>query len=267
MKLVRTVSLIFLASCLLTACVTETTGGFNTQASRDRVVEDYIQLAVGYFEADNMVRAKRNLRNALQINPDSSQAHALRALIHQREGEQDLAREKFRRALDLNPDNSRARNNFAAFLFTQGDYEAAYEQLQIVAEDTDYESRAMAFQNLGLAAVRTDRNEEAEQAFERALMLDSNMYRSALELAQLKFDQGRFAEAKQYYDQFEVSRQFLDISQTASSLLLGYRLATRFDNQEQAQRYGNLLEEQFPDSQAHRRYQQLSEDESAEAEG
>lgn len=263
MKPVRTVSLIVLTACLLTACVTQTTGGFAGQASRDQILQDYIQLAAGYYEADNMVRAKRNVDNALEVDPRSAEAYNVRALIHQREGEVERARETFERALELDPGNSRARNNFAAFLFNQGEFEAAYEQLEIVSQDTEYESRPMAFQNLGLAALRIERTEAAEEAFERALMLESNMYRSALELARIKFDQGRFDEAREHYNQFEVSRRFLEVSPTARSLWLGIRLERRFDNSQQVRRYGEVLREQFPDSDEYRRYQEMIDENAA----
>lgn len=252
--------LLGLITFLMTACVTTTTGGFAAESSNERALGDYISLAVGYYEADDMVRAKRNVDNALAIDRRSSEAHNVRALIHQREGESERARETFERALSLDRSNSRARNNYAAFLFGQNEFEQAYQQLRQVADDTEYEARPMAFQNLGIAALRTDRQAQAEEAFERALLLDRNLIRASLEMADIRFEQGRFADALRYYEQFLVSSRFQGAPQTARSLWLGYQIQRRFDNREQAQAYAAELESRFPASGEFRRYRESRRD-------
>lgn len=241
---------------LLSGCVTSETGGFAADTSRERALNDYIQLALGYYEADDMVRAKRHVDNALGIDRRSSEAHHVRALIHQREAEMELARETFERSLSLDRSNSRARNNFAAFLFSRGEFEEAYRQLRIVSEDTDYTARPMAFQNLGLAALQLNREEDAVIAFERALLLDRNMFRSSLELARIHFDRGEFSEARRLYEQYLSSAGFLGVPQTARSLWLGYQIETRFDNREQAGLYADELAARFPASAEHQRYRE-----------
>lgn len=240
----------------LSSCVTTTTGGFSVESSREQALSDYIDLAFGYYEADDMVRAKRNVDNALAIDRRSSEAHHARALIHQREGELELARETFDQALRLDRNNSRARNNYAAFLFSRGDFDGAYEHLEIVAADTEYASRPLAFLNLGLAALRTGRTDRAAWAFERGLLLDRNLYRASLELAQLRFEQGEFAEAMRYYEQFTVSSEFFNVPQTARSLWLGIQLARRFDDQDAVNAYAAILQSRYPDSGEYREWLQ-----------
>jgi len=244
------------STLMLLSCVTTTSGGFNVESSREQALIDYVELAFGYYEADDMVRAKRNVDNALAIDRRSSEAHHVRALIHQREGEQQLAQQTFDQALRLDRGNSRARNNYAAFLFARGDFEAAYEHLEIVAGDTEYESRPLAFLNLGLAALRTDRTERATWAFERGLVLDRNLYRASLELAQLRFEQGQFADAMRYYEQFVVSSDFFNVPQTARSLWLGIQLARRFDDRERETAYGASLQSLYPNTPEYREWLQ-----------
>ncbi len=247
----RLLPLVFLA---LSACVTTTTGGFNVDSSSERALHDYIQLAVAYYEAGDLTGAKRHINNALAINTRESEIYNIRALVMHREGESRLARQDFERALALNPANSRARNNYAAFLFAEQDFEEAYRQLETVANDTSYESRSRAFENLGLAALQTDRREQAASAFERALQLNSNQYRAALELAQIRFDAGLYAEALRYYNQFVVTSNFFNIPQTPRSLWLGIQLERRFDNREGADVYALLLESLYKDSPEYRQY-------------
>lgn len=254
--------LFFLLALLpgLSACVTTTTGGFNVEPSQERALQDFIQLATAYYEAGNMTAARRHITNALAINSRSAEAYNVQALVLQREGEIRLAEESFRQALSYDQNNSRARNNYAAFLFAQERFEDAYRQLERVSADTNYEARALVFENLGLAALQTQRQQQAIAAFERALLLDTNMYRSALELALVKFELGEFAESMRYYNQFLVSSNFFNVPQTARSLWLGVQLERRFDNPERAAIYGILLERLYADSMEYQYYKNSSND-------
>ncbi|MCB1649724.1 MAG: type IV pilus biogenesis/stability protein PilW [Pseudomonadales bacterium] len=258
MAVMRSILAMWACGVLLSACVTTTTGGFSTEPSSERAEHDFVQLAIGYFDAGDMVAARRNVNNALAINSRSSQAYNVLAMVLQREGDRELARQTFVRALDLDASNSRARNNYAAFLFDSGEYESAYQQLEKVANDTSYDGRALAFENLGLAALRTERPERAEYAFERALQLNGNALRAALEMAQIHFDRGEFAEAMNYYRRFVTSSQFYQVTQTPRSLLLGIQLERRFDNQEGAARYALELESLYRDSQQYQQYLKLN---------
>ena len=157
----------FWASVLMVmnACVTTTTGGFNVEPSDEESLENYIQLAVAYFDADDMPNARCHLNNALEIDCRNSEAYNILALISKREGDLELAIENFQRAVRLDQGNARARNNYAALLFSTGDYENAFDELLTVTQNAMYEGRAVAFENLGRSAVSLNRLEEAEVAF------------------------------------------------------------------------------------------------------
>jgi len=150
---------------VMNACVTTTTGGFNVEPSDEESLENYIQLAVAYFDADDMPNARCHLNNALEIDCRNSEAYNILALISKREGDLELAIENFQRAVRLDQGNARARNNYAALLFSTGDYENAFDELLTVTQNAMYEGRAVAFENLGRSAVSLNRLEEAEVAF------------------------------------------------------------------------------------------------------
>ncbi|MGA0202197.1 MAG: hypothetical protein ACO3JU_03345 [Pseudohongiellaceae bacterium] len=87
----------FWASVLvvMNACVTTTTGGFNVEPSDEESLENYIQLAVAYFDANDMPNARRHLNNALEIDSRNSEAYNFLGLISHREGDLELAIENF----------------------------------------------------------------------------------------------------------------------------------------------------------------------------
>lgn len=246
--------------CLLAAlggCVTETTGGFNVERSDAQALENYIQLAVGYLEENDLVNAKRHLNNAGALDGNNSEVLAIWGLVYSREGEEDLADQNFRRSLRIDPENSQARNNYAAFLFANARYQEAFEQLQQVVTDTDYPGRAQAFENLGLAALRVQRLSDAELAFSRALQLNANQLRSILELASLSLQKPDVAQARSHYRNYLTLMQFYNIPHSARSLWVGVQLENALGNASPMREYGKLLETNFSATAEYQSYLQL----------
>lgn len=255
----RTRSMI-LAACsllLLSACVTETTNPvFNVERSDAEALDNYLQLAVGYLEENDLVSAKRHLNNAARIDSNNSEMFATWGLIYAREGEIDLADEYFRRALRVNSNNSKARNNYAAYLFAQNRIQDAYEQLERVVSDTDYPQRSQAFENMGIAALRLNRMDDAERAFTRAMQLNPNQLRSALELTAINLDREDVLQARAYWRNYLTLIQFYRVGHNPRSLLVGARLEQALQNETNARQYGELLRTNFPESSEYALFQQ-----------
>jgi type IV pilus assembly protein PilF len=226
-----------LSVLLLGACVTETTGGNDFRRSEPEALASYLQLASGYLEQGDLANAKRHLANASDIDPENSEVFAIWGLVYSREGEADLADQSFRRALRINARNSKARNNYAAFLFASDRMQDAFDQLQIVVEDTEYDGRPQAFENLGLSALRLERISDAETAFTRALQLNNNMIRSCLELVEINLRKPDLLQAAGYYRNYLTLLQFFNRGQNARSLWLGVQLETAFRTSPEYQQY------------------------------
>lgn len=253
----RSATITVLSLLLLCACTTETINRpFNVEKSDDEALRDYLQLAVGYLDQNDLASAKRHLNNAASIDPDNSEMFGTWGLIYAREGEVELADESFRRSLREDANNSKARNNYGAFLFARGRYEEAYDQLQRVVRDTEYEQRSQAFENLGIAALRLERLPEAEQAFTRAMQLNANQLRSALELCLINLDRGDVLQARAYWRNYLTLMQFYRIGHNARSLLVGARLEKALGNEGNAHQFGERLRANFPDSNEYAMYQQ-----------
>lgn len=243
---------------LLGGCVVETTGEpFGGERSDEQALRDYIRLATGYLEQGDMPNVRRHLNNAATLDSNNSEVFALWGLLYAREGEPDLADESFRRALRVNPGNSQARNNYAAFLFAQSRFEDAYEQLEAVVDDTTYTNRAQAFENLGLAALRLDRNSDAEYAFGRALQLNSNQLRSSLELASLNLLKRDVVQAGTHYRNYLTLIQFYNIAQSPRGLWVGIQLEDALGNDANVRQYGTMLEQSFNSSPEYQLYRQF----------
>lgn len=258
--LTRTPTLALLLALLaLGGCVTETSGGFNVEVSQEQALRDYIALARGYLDQEDLASAKRHLNNASAIDRNNAEVSSIWGLVYAREGEADLADESFRRSLRLDGSNSQARNNYAAFLFANGRYEDAYEQLGIVVRDTEYPARPQAFENLGLAALRIGAVDDAEAAFSRAVQLNSNQVRSILELAGVSLIKQDYRQAANYYRNYLTILQFYNQAQNARGLWIGIQLALAEGNDTDRQAYAAQLEAAFRGSPEYALYQQLLE--------
>jgi type IV pilus assembly protein PilF len=243
---------------LLTGCVTETTNApFGGSKSDEQALRDYIQLATGYIEQGDMPNARRHLNNAATLDSNNSEVFALWGLVYSREGEPGLADESFRRALRVNARNSQARNNYAAFLYAQERYEDAYRELQEVVEDTTYANRAQAFENLGLAALRLERIDDAEYAFGRAMQLNDRQLRSSLELANISIVKQNVPQAQAYYRNYLTLLQLYNITQSARGLWVGIQLENALGNDANVRQYGAQLETNFSGSPEYQLYRQL----------
>jgi type IV pilus assembly protein PilF len=243
----------------LVGCVTETTGGFNVEVSQSQALKDYIALARGYLDQGDLASAKRHLNNAAAIDRNNAEVHSIWGLVYAREGESDLADDSFRRSLRIDASNSQARNNYAAFLFAIGRFEAAYRQLEIVVQDTEYPARPQAFENLGMAALSLNDADAAETAFTRAIQLNANQVRSVLELAGVNLIKQNYRQAGTYYRNYLTILQFYNQAQSARSLWIGIQLALAEGNDADRLAYGAQLEATYRSSPEYALYQQLLE--------
>ncbi len=256
MKSLKILILLLFAG-LSVGCVTTTTGGFNVEPSAEEAVDDYIQLAIAYYDAGDMVNARRHISNALELDDRNSELYNVLALIAQAEGDLDLATQNFQRSIRLDRTNSRARNNYAALLFTLGDFRGAYDQLEEVTSDTMYEGRAIAFENLGRSAIRLNRLDEAELAFQRALQLNGNLYISAVELALLRANRQDWVGARRVFQQYLTTAQFYNLPHTPRALLAGIKIEGNFQNRELVDDFTRILTTLYQDSPEYAEYLRL----------
>tara|TARA_Y100001934_G_scaffold144136_2_gene173109 strand:+ start:3752 stop:4510 length:759 start_codon:yes stop_codon:yes gene_type:complete len=224
-------------------CVTESTGGLPEPAENAQRVQAHLDLARGYLENRDLLRARPPLNRALEIDPRSVEAHVLMAVLNQAEDDSELAEEHFASALRIEPSNAQALNNYGTFLYSQGRFEEAVDQLRQLVRDTDYRARSQAYENLGLAELRVGNQAAAKQAFGRSLLLNSRQYRSSLELADLAYAERAFEVAQEHYDNFRTGAR-----PTPRSLCLGMKLAQIASDPDRLASHALALQNLFPDS-------------------
>ena len=242
-------ALLLVSSALLAACVsTGHVDPMKTDQGRDAARDAYIELGIGYLKEGSTENAKVPLKQALELDPSNADAHAALALVFQTEKEPGLADEHYRKALSSRSD-ARILNNYGGFLYEQERYKDAYERFQQAAEDNLYPERSRVFENLGLTAMKLNNPALAKQHFDKSLRLDRRQPRALLAMAQLSYDEKHYVPARDYYDRFsKISPQ------NARSLLLGSRLATIFEDRDQAASLGLQLKRLYPGTPEYQQY-------------
>lgn len=225
--------------------------GQQGQANNDQVMDNHLQLALGYIGTGERESARYHLTKASEVNRRAPGVLHAYALLYQSEGELDVAESHYRRAIAADRNFSRARLNYGVFLYSQRRFEEAYSQFETVTEDLDYELRAVAFSHLGLTALNLGRTERAAAAFRRAIQLDPVLARPYLELARLEFDAGNYPRSKQWLDQHNRLSQA-----SPTSLWLGVRLASVFGDRDTEASNALALRNLFPYSEEALAYQE-----------
>lgn len=242
--------LLVLFCSVLSACVSSgNTPPLRTEEGRQQARDAYIQLGIGYLQQGSTEQAKMPLQKALDIDPNSADAHSALAYAFQNELESELADKHYRKALAQGK-NTRIQNNYAGFLFEQGMYQEAYKQFEDASADTMYSGRSRVFESMGLTALRLDNKEQALQHFERSLRLNPQQPLALLETGLLLFERQEYVPAQRYYQAYTQLSEH-----TARSLLLGTRLAKVFQDRNQAASLGLQLKRLYPASPEYKQYQ------------
>ena len=205
---------------LQSGCVTTVEGNAIEQGTNAERVKAHIQLARGYLEERNFQRARTPLEKALAIDSRSVEAHVLKAFVHQREEEWEIAEDHYKTAIRIDPKHSQALNNYGSFLYARERFDDAVKPLEQAVKDTEYQARSQAYENLGLAQLALVNTPDAKSSFERALRLNDRQLRSSLELASIYQQEGDLVAAMDHYSRF----RRLTRRQSPRSLCLGMQL-------------------------------------------
>lgn len=236
-----------LGATSMTGCVTTEDKLFSARYDQDKAIETRVQIAIQYLQQGDTERAKKNLFWAKEINDQKPRIYEVLGLVYQTTGESDQAKEQFEKMLALDPNYSRGRNNYAAFLYQQKEYKAAMEQFKKVVKDVYYENLPNAYGNLGRSALKVGDYDLAEQSILRAINMEKNNknVQYKLDLAGIYYQKGNYPRANDYFEQYRAS---VDKS-SAKALLLGVRIAEKFNDKNAAASYALALRNLYPRSQ------------------
>ncbi len=245
----RSISVVLIA-LLMGGCVIETsTSSLERNRNIDKAVEAYIAAGMVYLKEGDLGTANRKLKKAYDLNPDNPEANNALALFYTVENEGEQVEKYYKAAIAERPSYSIARNNYASFLFDQGRYADARDQLLVVVKDYDYAQRNKSLESLGYCYLNLGDAANAERYFMRALQRNARMGRSLLELAEINFNDGRYKRAERYLESFDRLS-----APNPRHLWLAVRLQRILEGKHKLASFALALKNIFPDSPEYKAY-------------
>jgi type IV pilus assembly protein PilF len=216
------------------------TGDPTTPRNRARV---HTELATLYYTRGNMSVALEEARVAVAADASYATAHGVLGLVYMELRENGLADQSFRRGLSYAPDDPDLNHNYGWFLCQTGRPRDAKPYFRKALDNPLYTTAGRTYAAAGTCALEEGALREADENLERALRLEPTLPIAMLKLAELRYRQGRFVDARA-----AVMRHSALAQPTAESLWLALRIERRLGSRTAELSYANQLRRRFPDS-------------------
>jgi len=204
----------------------------------------YIDLSGAYLREDRLTEAFMNAKKAVIVDPGSSNAHYMMALVQQRLGQLDEADAAYREAIRRDPRSPVALNAYGSFLCDRQRFDDADQYFRRALNNPLYRTPWLASHNAASCALRAGNEEQAERDFRAALRANPRFAPSLLGMAKITFKQQNYLSTRAY-----LQRLSEVVPHTAESLWIGVQTEQRLGDKDQMASYGLKLRAKFPDSE------------------
>ncbi len=222
----------------------EATGNLGSPLVRRSPADVYINLSGAYLQQGLLTEAFKNAKKAVIVDPSSSNAHYVQALVYQRLGQTDEADASYRTAIARDGRNPVALNAYGSFLCEQKRFDEADGYFRRALTNPLYSTPWLASHNAGWCGEMAGDLVAAERDYRVALQANAKFGPSLLGMAKMSFENENYLSARAYLQRYAEVAQH-----TAESLWLGVRTENQLGDKDQMASYGLKLRAKFPDSE------------------
>ena len=209
----------------------------------------HTELGALYYGRGNLAVALDHLRTATSADPSYALSYSMLGLVYMELRENKLAQGNFERALRLSPNDPDINHNFGGFLCHTGREAESIKYFLQAVRNPLYQMPWRSYSAAGVCSLRMDNIKDAEEFFQRALRQEPDDPPSLLQLAQIRYRQGKLEDARKM-----VSRYNKIVEPTAESLWLAVRVERKLGERAAESGFANQLRRRFSSS---REYQLL----------
>ena len=257
MKFIITISII-ISVLSLSACG----GGGSTRsdAQNTKSAEVNVKMASGYIQRGQLEVAKEKLLKAIEVDDEYVPAYTTMAVLMDKIGEHDEARNYYLEALDIEPKNPELLNNYGTFLCKMDDVgklEDAVEQFKKALKNQFYETPQTAHANLGYCLMKHKKYhnyKHSEIHLRKALKIDPQMKIALITMGELGIKTKRFLMARAYMQRYHSLA-----TATAESLWFQIQAEKALGDQQFFIKLSRQLLNRFPDSPQAKQLMELSD--------
>lgn len=238
---------IFLLALNLSGCASRSSNSSSAPPPLSRlqaIAKAHTELAAQYYGRGQPAVALEELGLALKADQNYAPAYNVRGLVHMTLREYQQADEDFLHSLQLDGGDSDTHNNYGWYLCQQGREKESMEHFMAALKNPLYSTPAKAYLNAGLCARKNGKTKDAEDFFQRALILQFDMPEALFGLADLALASGDYAGAKSYFLRFSRSAPSL----TAENLWLAVRIERKLGDRNAESNYAMQLRQRFPEA-------------------
>jgi type IV pilus assembly protein PilF len=202
-----------------------------------------MQMAIEYMRLNNLARARERIERALDEAPENPSVQETAGLVYERLNEMSKAQRAFATAARLGKQDPAIQNSYAGFLCRTGKTAAGEKLFVQVARDPAYQTPEVALLNAGVCVGSVGDVVDAERYFNRALAIRPNMPEALLQLGNLAYDRGDYAQA------LALVQRYLGVNPPSPEILwLGFRAERKLGDNTAAAGYARRVETEFPNS-------------------
>jgi type IV pilus assembly protein PilF len=219
---------------------TQVTPDYDVRQSPDdnrRVaVLNALGLAGVALQRGDLAAAEAQARAALKADPKSADAYTVLAVIAGQRGQRDLAGRNYAKAVQLAPGDGDTLNNYGAWLCANGRAAESLAQFSAALQAPGYATPAAALGNAGACALRAGQSGLAEENLRRALQFDPKNVAALGAMAQLRFNQAQYLDARAF-----MQRRLVAAPADRDALMLAAQIEDRMGDAAAAARYRQLI--------------------------
>ncbi len=202
----------------------------------------HTELGVSYFENGQLGVALEELNTAVSADKSYAPAYNALGLVYMELKEDAKAEKNFRQAIRIDPSSSEAKNNYGMFLCQRGREQEGIRELLEALKNPLYATPDVAYKNAGLCARKAGDTKAAEGYFVRALKLNPRQPQALYGMAEIDYLRDDYAGAKQY-----ISRYFTVAEPPGpQALWLGARVERKLGDRTALANYGMQLRRRYP---------------------
>lgn len=238
---VRALAIFALAATLLVAGCASAPKKRMSYEQKQRLMETNIRLAEEYMMRNKLDFAMERVEQALALDPDSSRANNMMALLQWQMKQYDKAEDYFERAVDLDPRNSEAQNNYGVFLCERGRVRGAEERFKKALQNPLYKTPGDAYLNAGLCLMKEKAYDEAAGYLRQALKYNPHSSAGLLAMAKVSYINGEYLRARAF-----IQRHMAVSEDTPENLKLAIKIEQALGGRNAEASYRLRLNSKFP---------------------